>query len=527
MSAAFRYRPRKGGPWQEAVIGGSITLEERGEYILAFPTALSSSTAQQLADLGGELLRPDTAMLGFDNFVGHADFAGVSIEVASTKIGPSGVSRILEEVSELASALIFGVRTPTTFAAEKDVAARPPVPFHQLQFLRHAMLKRPAGSRLQDTFAVIEQNPTRRFDRERPLVRPERAKRLDVRAIQAIFSHLDRLVPLPADGTLTGNPLALALTFGTPPTEHFPTELAVPSGRLSYDTPENRFIKHVVNECLALVYRFVDHPRIHAGLRADCRIMLGLLEPMAAAAFLREARQISGFQAPTQALAKADGYRDLFTLWSDLSAHISLPPTQSETMRMLEGRDMATLYEYWAFVKTIEAVASITGSTHAKKVAVRRDELSETLDYGLSVSFGVNVSVHFNPTFRRSAHTAYSTPLRPDIVVEVAGAKHALDAKYRLEKFETAENDDDDDSATYKRADLYKMHTYRDAISGLRTAFILYPGTEFVFFERSGTRRDSPGSITVLDGVGAIPLRPASDAPSDALRSVLSLVLDQ
>jgi hypothetical protein len=89
-------------------------------------------------------------------------------------------------------------------------------------------------------------------------VRAERARRIDHRAVQSIFSHLDRLVPVPAHAPLATNPLAQTLTFGEPPVPHFPAQLAVPSGRLSYDTPENRFIKHVLNKCLA--YRFVDHP---------------------------------------------------------------------------------------------------------------------------------------------------------------------------------------------------------------------------------------------------------------------------
>ena len=65
------------------------------------------------------------------------------------------------------------------------------------------------------------------------------------------------------------------------------------------------------------------------------------------------------------------------------------------------------------------------------------------------------------------------------------------------------------------------MHTYRDAISGLRTAFVVYPGSEFVFFERGGNFRIRPTDITSPDGIGALPLRPADQDPAASLRGLL------
>src|SRR6266516_3977927 len=98
-----------------AFLGETVTLDEQTEYLLNFNRALTEPERLRLYDLGGELLRDDLAALSFRNFVGRAEFAGVGIEVVSTKIGPDGVSRILQEVSDLASSLIFGSRSPTAF----------------------------------------------------------------------------------------------------------------------------------------------------------------------------------------------------------------------------------------------------------------------------------------------------------------------------------------------------------------------------------------------------------------------------
>lgn len=526
MTIAFAYRPRKGkGKFQPVAVGTTVAFDERVEYVLSFPDGCPPRLSQYLRELGGDLIGTDIGVLSFGNFVGRAEFAGAAIEVVSTKIGDGGISRVLQEISELASSLVFGWRAPTGFEAASTLEDRSPVPYHQLQFLRRNMMQARTGERLQDWLAAVDRNPTRRFEPERPVVSPDRVRRLDHRAVSSIFTRIDRLVPVAASAAMAGNHLAQTLTFGTPPQAHFPAGVAAPRGRLSFDTAENRFVKHALGECLALVYRFVDHPKLHASLRDDCRQMLSLLEHAAGAAFLSEAGRLSGFHAPSQALAKADGYREIFGFWNDLTHHISLPRSARETTRLLEGRDMATLYEYWVFLKVLEAASITTGMKPAGPLAIRRDELGESLAVGLSSGLWADVRVRFNPTYMRSTGSAYSTPLRPDVIVEIDGSRHAFDAKYRLDRLDIAEGDSDDGAATYKRADLYKMHTYRDAIAGLKTAFVVYPGSEFVFFDRSGAKHLTPAALGQSDGVGAVPLRPADLDPAASIQTVLKALL--
>ncbi|WP_080423104.1 DUF2357 domain-containing protein [Burkholderia ubonensis] len=527
MKIAFAYRPQRGGTDFEPVEAGtSVVFEERVKYALSFPGGCPAGVALRLQEMGGSLVSGDVGLLSFGNFVGKAELAGATIEVMSTKIGSGGVSRVLEEVSSLASSLVFGWRSATRFEAAGNAGEFSPVPYHQLQFLRRVMVDAKVGERLQDWLAAIERNPTRRFEPERPVVSPERVRRLDHRAVQSIFSRVDRLSLVPTNAAIASNPLALALTFGDPPQCHFPVAIAAPRGRLSFNTPENAFVKHVMGECLALVYRFVDHPKLHASLRADCRRMLDFLERCTSMPFLEEASRLTSFRAPSQALAKADGYREMFAFWNALATHISLPRTAAQTSRLLEGRDMATLYEYWVFLKVLEAASAVSGCKPSGPPTVRRDEMGESLAIGLSAKMGRSIIVRYNASFTRSSGTAYSTPLRPDVILEIDGERHAFDAKYRLDRIEVEEDDEDDGTATYKRADLYKMHTYRDAIAGLRTAFVVYPGSEFVFFERGGAKRTAPYNFDVADGVGALPLRPADADPAEVLRNLLQVLIN-
>jgi hypothetical protein len=524
---AFHYRQRRGGNGkkQAAAIGQRITLPEGVEHLIELPAAPSAVALERLEELGFEPLTPEVGVLAFGNFVGTTNIAGVIVDIISTKIGPDGVSGLLQDISAQASSLIFGWRSPTHFGAATTTSHHSPVPYHQFQFLRHIMLEMPSGQRLQDHFATVERNPTRRFLGERPVVRLDRVRRLDARAIQMIAARSDRIVRVPSGSPLVDHPLAVALEMGTPPQQHFPNRIAAPRGRLSFDTPENRFVRHFLGEAIGLVQRFVDHPKIHRSLRRDCRTMLSVLEPLATAPFLSEVGQLVALSAPTQALAKADGYKHLLDTWLELSAHQSLPASTAETTRLLEGRDMARLYEFWVFLQVLKAAFEVTGASRPGRPNVRRTELGEILEVGLSTTVAPGLTVTFNPTYTRSSGSAYSTPLRPDVIVELDGQRHAFDAKYRLQRLDLAEDDADDDPSTFKRADLYKMHTYRDAIAGLRSAFIVYPGSEFAFFERNGNRRTTAGAINNFDGVGALPARPADANPARALIEVLSALL--
>ena len=170
----------------------------------------------------------------------------------------------------------------------------------------------------------------------------------------------------------------------------------------------------------------------------------------------------------------------------------------------------------------ISTMIGVTGGIPTMRPEILRDEMGESLAIGLSTGLKPNITIRVNPTFKRADDSAYSTPLRPDVVVEVDGVCHIFDAKYRLDRFDVIDADaDDGDAATYKRADLYKMHTYRDAISSVKTAFVVYPGSEFVFFDRSGTKRADPSAMQLPDGVGAVPLRPIDADPSEVLRDTL------
>ena len=56
--------------------------------------------------------------------------------------------------------------------------------------------------------------------------------------------------------------------------------------------------------------------------------MLVLLEPLVSARFVAEAGPLWSLRAPSQALIKANGYREVFQFWHELNCHVALPRTK-------------------------------------------------------------------------------------------------------------------------------------------------------------------------------------------------------
>ncbi len=137
---------------------------------------------------------------------------------------------------------------------------------------------------------------------------------------------------------------------------------------------------------------------------------------------------------------------------------------------------------------------------------------------------GTNWELVFNKSLRRPSGS-YSLGLRPDFALTGAGGLLIFDAKFRFNErdvdrmaAEDAEQALEQDiqqgsvERVAKQVDLYKMHTYRDALQA-RAAVALYPGNKAEFFDvERGQRRDLTLANLLEDdgwrGIGALPLRP-------------------
>lgn len=521
------------GPAGDARAGDEVELVENRRYLLRFTPAITEIERAQLTEAGAEILGADTALVSFRNYVGRLALRSVRFNVRSRKLGSEGTAGLFARVVELAAVLLYGWNTPLGTPFHRFGPRRHHVRFHDLLLLRHEMLRAPPGARLVDNFDRVAENPTRTLITTYSRVRVDRLRRADRSSWASIGLRPGALVELEAGHTLYDDPLAMALEHagegGT--RRFFPTSIVAPTRINTFDTAENRFLKHLLRMCQGIVWPFLKRPDVGPSLQRDVAAMAAQLEQLERSYFLDGVRDAAPTLAPTQATLKLDGYRQLFEVYRALLDEPTLPQDSHEAQRFMDGRDVATLYEYWTFLMLLGAACKAVG-LRTPNARVQTSMYGALIPRGLFVPVTTDVSVLFNASYAGlSKDGSYSTALRPDVVLRVRSTDFAFDAKYSMDRVPSITDDPDDDSADtperlWKRADLYKMHTYRDAL-GVPCAFVMYPGDVFTFFERSAARRTSASGIEEFQGVGAIPLRPDNDEHFAGLVDLVRRLIDE
>ncbi|MCC6174432.1 MAG: DUF2357 domain-containing protein, partial [Chloroflexi bacterium] len=324
-----------------------------------------------------------------------------------------------------------------------------------------------------------------------------------------------------------------------------PTRIEERYVRSTDDTPENRFVKTFIDQALGIINgmrRVARRPpqttMFRQRLLADCDAMELALRPIVRDPFWDGIGSMGHVPVASTVLQRRRGYRNVFAHFSRLRLAARVPLDDRLVQRLLETKDIAELYELWCYFAIVGEVGSLLGPPIAAD-RPRADDLAMSVHRAFVVTWANGTRVSYNVTFSRSrsaGRRSYSVPLRPDIVLEVPDGPsprlHLFDAKFKLDRVDgvlSTEADDAEEAeerrGTFKRGDLYKMHTYRDAIPNARSVWIVYPGDDVRFFSAAGeTTLNVRGLPAELDGVGAIPLRP-DDGGSTEFRSVLARLL--
>ncbi len=446
-------------------------------------------------------------------------------EVYSEKIDyESDYRRLLDELTDWLSALVFSVATPTALPAATVAPERGSL------YLIYLMLRRVmAHDRVPAAFEQVRLRPHRRLIREPRRVDFAQARQIDARTLADLVTRDDL-----ARGRGALPPTVSRLLRG-----HAPTRLIDTRPRTDFDTPENRFVAHLLSALRRQLGHLERAFRRDAGehparaemahrLAEDCQRWSRQATRMDRASFLEDVGPMTVFPAASQVLRRRGGYRQL----RDAYLQILLGPCVAweglEEQLRVPSRKVWQLYEYWCFFALADALARVTGDPPDwQNVIETRENVWEVrLQRGLTSKLRIGpIALWYNRGFRRP--NSYSLPLRPDYTVEAAGRRWLFDAKYRLRWEDLSEVMDEEETedreATFKQADIYKMHTYRDAVAGAEAVFIIYPGTEFRAFGADGERYESAEALLPgFAGVGAIPLRPEATAEMETVVRMLT-----
>ena len=297
--------------------------------------------------------------------------------------------------------------------------------------------------------------------------------------------------------------------------------------------------------------------------RRECEALLDRLDGVLARELFRSCGRLHNFPAGNQVLQKREGYRSIFRAYVQFEAAAQLSWKGGEEVYGAGQRDVATLYEYWVYYALGREIAELCDrpfdfgqliQTSDDKLTLRLERGERQLLTGEVQRLGrrLTIELWFNQTFSGTSDPkqSWTADMRPDCSLRILSAEDEasffheevwlhFDAKYRLDRLtealgreaaeEGASSDLGEEDGTpesesrteAKRADLLKMHAYRDAIRRSSGAYVVYPGDE---------RAEYRQYHELLPGLGAFPLRPSQGRRPDGAASVrrfIDQVLDQ
>jgi predicted component of viral defense system (DUF524 family) len=395
---------------------------------------------------------------------------------------------LLNDLFDRAARLPFTFSSPTGRSVTE--ALRPPTPLFTLHFLCQY------APTLRNALAIVQAAPHRQLRDDPALVPLAEATEADADVLLSILRAPQEWVS--AGGFLLAKRLkgyAPARVWQRRPEE-------------TTDTPENRFVLAFLRQVLTAAEMLPAQQwwsNVPIERQTIVRETAGLLRQAIVHPLFADVGPLHHLPLTSQVLLRRDGYRELLVLWQRF--HQARRPLFAPLQRAIDVRDIAKLYEMWAFWALVEEIA--VQVQESPSIDLRLSDESG-LEWQAEARFGAAGTLVYNRQYQPPY--SYSVPLRPDFTwVRQGQPEVVLDAKFRLERLAPEDTTDDSPEATARRADLYKMHTYRDAL-GVRAAISIYPGDISIFYDRTGEQYTN---LTLRDlllgdcsGIGAIAMSP-------------------
>lgn len=479
-----------------------------------------------------------------------------ALEILSHKLDyRSDYRRMLEDITKQCMGLLMELRAPSAMRAAPDPGQTPETLHQRFEFLRALI-----GSRtFRDALHRISTYPHRRWEPEETSCDTRRSFRPNSRSLRQL-ARAPRRTPLPGGHPLSKTVLSL------------PERISHYRNVQTEDTPENRFVKFALKNFFSFLNRMRNKLK-EIGKPADIRLQTEIadlenyLETILGIDVLRSVSDPDILPLGSPVLQRKGGYREVYQAWLKFDVAARLVWRGGEDVYKAGQRDLATLYEYWVFFQLLDIVSSVfrleipavqklienTDDGFGLKLKTGEHLTFEGITLGMSRP--LRVLFNYNRNFVHDTASAkagsWTERMRPDYSLSLWPAEFSeyeaeaqeimahvhFDAKYRIEKLEQLFGREDESldrseiekdlldekkeerTGRYKRADLLKMHAYRDAIRRTQGAYVLYPGND---------SRTWQGYREILPGLGAFPLKPGNGRPEleKFIREIVDHVCD-
>jgi len=328
----------------------------------------------------------------------------------------------------------------------------------------------------------------------------------------------------------------------------------------SVDTPENRFIKHALENFLKFCTDINSKAKEfgHKKMETESMLLIQDLENQLQHAIFKEISRPTTLKLNSPVLQRKEGYREILRVWLMFDLAAKLIWEGGDDIYSGGKKDIATLYEYWLFFKLLDlfkSIFEIEPKDISELIKETKDGLNLQIKQGKftalkgvfnSGSRKLNIRFNYNRSF--SGKKAYpdsgswTTTLRPDYTLsfwpfgisEQEAENQELivhvhfDAKYKIANLndffeQNAESNLDAEKSEnrkgiYKNADLLKMHAYKDAIRRTGGAYVLYPGDKSI---------NQKGFHEIIPGLGAFPVKPSkTDSGIGELKGFILEIID-
>lgn len=461
-----------------------------------------------------------TGRLNFENHAGtaylnlEAEVGGelsIPVEVLTQKLDyHDEFKELLHQISEYSASLLirFDNATETTFGVSADMEISP---MAELMAFRRLLRK----GRLSSYIREIINNPSRKM-------------------LSVVNKEDSAFVTNPDWPTLAHSAVDYDFQRGGVLGNSFlgytPINLPTRNIKTSFDTKDNRFIKWTLrllrSRLETLRQRMPSkYEASHTAMRNwSFELDTLLLHPFWSGVG-------TGGEFPnSMVMAARRGYREYIMLY--LVFGLSLKFESERTLLSVGGdiKPVFHLYEMWCYLMIHEVLCGLTDSRGYPELSfanrdrnfifdlISKNEKPIRFDYCQGGKV-VKLCLYYNRNFNKISDKvtqwadSYSGVFNPDVSISISmnDSTHWIhfDAKYRLDLSKwKSELNGGDDALTFKKDDIHKMHTYRDAVMGTRGSYILYPGREKIneLYVRNPDKNYR--NTKLMPSVGAFPLKP-------------------
>ena len=469
----------------------------------------------------------------------------IDLEVQSIKSGYRDDYRdMLELITEKCTDLLLQANSPVSQHFEIDYAKDSQTLYQKFSFIKSVI----GTNEFTEAIHRIINAPVTRWTETSEEKDIRNAKRFSNRNIREILKTSNR-TKIPQSHYLR--------SYGI---ETLPERITTIRKTDSVDTPENRFIKHALENFLKFCTDINSKAKEfgHKKMERESMLLIQDLENQLQHGIFKEISRPTTLKLNSPVLQRKEGYREILRVWLMFDLAAKLIWEGGNDIYSGGKKDIATLYEYWLFFKLLalfKSIFEIEPKDISELIKETKDGLNLQIKQGkftaLSGIFNsgsrkLNIRFNYNRSF--SGKKAYpdsgswTTTLRPDYTLsfwpfgisEQEAEKQELivhvhfDAKYKIANLndffeQNAECNLDIEktenrNGIYKNADLLKMHAYKDAIRRTGGAYVLYPGDKSI---------NQKGFHEIIPGLGAFPVKPSkTDSGIGELKAFILEIID-